>query len=65
MNDSRLWDGSPISAFSIGTWLGKDTVLTVEALRINLGKNNWLAVYSGDYVVRDDLGNVWVERALF
>lgn len=65
MNDSRFWDGSPVSALSIGAWLGKDTVLTVEALRINLGKNNWLAVYPGDYVVRDDSGNVWVEGALF
>lgn len=65
MNDLKFWDGSAQGAFSIGAWLGKDTVLTVKALRINLGKNKWLAVYPGDFVARNDSGDAWVETALF
>lgn len=65
MNDLKFWDGSAQGALSVGAWLGKDVVITVKSLCINLGKSRWLVVYPGEFVARNDSGDAWVETALF
>lgn len=65
MNDLKYWDGSAQGALAVGAWLGKDVVIGGKSLRISLGKNNWLVVYPGEFVARNDSGDAWVETELF